>query len=288
MIRNAKKPREGVDKKLFTTDFADIVSDPSVDVVIEVMGGEKPAQEYLTEALRSGKHIITANKALMGAWGQKLVGKARQNEKFFGYSAAVTGFHQLIPSILRSIKITELAGIFNGTSNYILTKLGEKSFDEALNEAIKEGYAEENHVQDTGGFDTRNKLVMAICLAFGFFPDRDKISVEGMTAITKEDVQYARELGYVPKLLGISRLLENDHLIAFVAPALVPRDDVLAQADGVNNAILVRDEFRGIQGMIAAGAGKDATAMAIFSDLVSMARRRRNCLAAAIGSDEKS
>ena len=237
------------------------------------MGGETAAKEYVTAALRAKKHVITANKALMGGCGEKLVEKARLQNRFFGFSAAVTGFHQFAPSIVKSIMITELMGIFNGTTNYILTKLAQKSFDEVLQEAIHHGYAEANHRSDTEGWDTRNKLVVASKLAFGVFLDRDDISVSGIIDITKEDICYADELGYAIKLLGVSRIVEGNKLTAYVAPALLPKTDTLASVQDVDNGILVRDEFRGgIQGMIAAGAGKRPTAMAIFSDLLSMAR----------------
>jgi homoserine dehydrogenase len=277
LVRDLKKPRKGLklETDVLTTNFQDILNDPSIDVVIEVMGGETPAKDYLFEALRSGRHVITANKTLMGKYGEKLVEKARQHDRFFGFSAAVAGFHQFVPSIVKSIMITELVGIFNGTTNFILTKLAEKSFDEVLKEAIDLGYAESDHHNDTEGWDTRNKLVVASKLAFGVFLDREEIPVAGITNITKEDVAHAHELGYKIKLLGVSRIVEDDKLTAFVAPALIPETDLLARVEGVDNGILVRDKFRGVQGMSAAGAGKDATAMAIFSDLVSVANGER-------------
>lgn len=272
LVRDLQKSRN-VESKLLTTNFQDILDDPQVDVVIEVMGGVSPAKEYVIGALRSGRHVITANKALMGAFGDKLIERARFQDRFFGFSAAVTGFHQFVPSIVKSIMITELMGIFNGTTNYILTKLSQKPFEEVLAEAIKLGYAEADHTNDTEGYDTRNKLVVASKLAFGVFLDLENIPVTGIRNITKEDVLYADELGFVIKLLGVSRIVEGNKLAAYVAPALLPKSDPLAPVNDVNNGILVRDEFRGgIQGMIAAGAGKCPTAMAVFSDLLSMAR----------------
>lgn len=274
LVRNLQKARSvsKVDAKLLTTNFQDIMDDPRVDVVVEVMGGESPAKEYVNEALRAGKHVITANKALMGAHGDKLIEKARQQDRFFGFSAAVTGFHQFVPSIVKSIMITELMGIFNGTTNYILTELAQKPFKEVLNEAIAHGYAEADHRSDTEGWDTRNKLVIASKLAFGVFLDREDILVTGIAGITKEDINYADDLGYKIKLLGVSRIVEENKLSAYVGPALLPKSDPLALVDGVNNGIFVHNRFRGVQGMSAAGAGKQPTAMAIFNDLVSMAR----------------
>ncbi len=278
LVRDRNKNRKGlhIDSKLITMNFDDILSDHNIDVVIEVMGGETPAKEYVNEALRSGRHVITANKALMGAVGEKLVEKARQHSRFLGFSAAVTGFHQFVPSIVKSIMITELVGIFNGTTNFILSKLSEKPFQQVLDEAIEHGYAEADHKNDTEGFDTRNKLIVASKLAFGVFLDREEISVSGITDITKEDMAYAKELGYSVKLLGISRIVEENKLTAFVAPVLVPLTDPLAWVQGVNNGIVVYDKFGGVQGMSAAGAGKDVTARAIFSDLLSMANGERN------------
>lgn len=277
LVRDPKKARKGLKLAagLVTTNFQDIINDSSIDIVVEVMGGESPAKDYVLEALRSGRHVVTANKSLMGAYGERLVEKARQHDRFFGFSAAVTGFHQFVPSIVKSIMIEELVGIFNGTTNFILTKLAEKPFEKVLQEAIDLGYAEADHHNDTEGLDTRNKLVIASKLAFGVFLDREDISVSGITTITKEDVVFARELGYAVKLLGISRIVEDNKLAAYVCPALVPLSDPLARVEGVDNSILVHDRFRGIQGMSAAGAGKEATAMAIFSDLISIGRGER-------------
>src|ERR1035441_3636031 len=284
LVRDLKKSRK-VQSELLTTDFQSILNDQKVDVVVEVMGGETPAKEYLIAALRSGRHVITANKALMGGVGEKLVEKARFHDRFFGFSAAVTGFHQFVPSIVKSIMITELMGIFNGTTNYILTKLAQKPFDQVLKEAIDLGYAEADHRSDTEGLDTCNKLVVASKLAFGIFLNREEIHVAGIADITKEDVAYANELGYVIKLLGVSRIVEDDKLTAYVAPALLPKQDPLASVQDVNNGILVRDKLvDGVQGMIAAGAGKRATAKAIFSDLLSMARGEKTLWPEASGS----
>lgn len=274
LVRDAKKQRDGfnVGPGVLTANFSDILGDDNIDILIEVMGGVDPAKEYITDFLKSGRPAITANKELMGKCGDKLVEKARQQGVFLGFSAAVTGFHQFVPSMVKSIAITELMGIFNGTTNFILSKLAEKSFDEALGEAIKLGYAEADHKNDTDGHDTRNKLVVATKLAFGVLLPWEEISVEGISKITKEDIAYADRLGYAIKLVGISRIVEADKLAAFVAPALIPKEDPLASVNGVNNAILVNDKIRGIQGMSAPGAGKAATAMAIFNDLISIAR----------------
>jgi len=271
LVRDSKKLRS-IKPQLLTTDFNEIINDSKIDVVVEVMGGEMPAKEYVTAALRSGRHVITANKALMGAFGERLVEKARSHNLFFGFSAAVTGFHQFVPSIVKSMMITELTGIFNGTTNYILCKLAHKSFDEALRDAQALGYAEADHTNDTEGHDTRNKLVVASKLAFGVFLPSKDIPVIGIKDITQEDIAHAADLGYVIKLLGVSRVVE-DRLTSYVAPSLLPQNDPLATVHDVNNGILIRDQLaNGVQGMIAAGAGKGATAKAIFSDLLGLAR----------------
>ncbi len=276
-VRDAKSPRvASIPHHLLTTNFDDILKDDSVDVVIEVMGGISPAREYIIDALRAGKHVVTANKKLMGHKGDELIGRARQFDRFFGYAAAVTGCHQLCPSIVSSVMIQSLAGVFNGTSNYILTQMESgATFEEALLHAQAKGYAEADPVDDIDGFDTRNKLVITSKLAFGVFLDVDDIPVEGIRHITKRDMEFAKELGFTIKLLGISKREEDGKISARVHPCFVPANDLLATVRGVCNGIQIHDTLRGIQGMTAAGAGSRPTAMAIFNDLVTFARDQK-------------
>ena len=260
-------------KKLLAKNINEILSDQSIDVVVEVMGGDHPTKSYIIDSLKAGKHVITANKRLCGSDGETLVAKARQHGKFFGFAAAVTGFNQFVPSIVNSVTIKSVAGIFNGTSNYILTRMEEDGLSaaDALREAQVKGYAEADPKEDIDGLDTRNKLIVVSRLAFGKFLKVDDILAKGIRDISKIDMELASELGYTIKLLGISRR-EDDTVQAVVRPCLVPKDDSLASVKGVNNGIKVYDELRGVQSMTVAGAGSNPTSMAIFSDLISMAK----------------
>ncbi|MDD5261217.1 MAG: homoserine dehydrogenase [Methylacidiphilales bacterium] len=276
LARNPKQEKfRNIPKNLITTDFAEILKDERIDVVIEVMGGTDPALKYVQDALAQGKHVITANKEIMGKSGKKLVERARAHERFFGYAATVTGCHQLCSAVGSSMAVERIVGIFNGTSNYILSRMEEGlSQPEALAEAQAKGYAELDPSSDIDGLDARNKLVIMSKLAFGLFLDRDQIDVQGIRSVTLDDMEYAKGLGYVIKLLGVSELLPDGRLDARVHPALVPAHSLLASVKGVGNGIVVEDRLRGVQGLVAEGAGSRPTAMAIYTDLIALAEGR--------------
>jgi homoserine dehydrogenase len=275
LVRNPDAPRKfALPKALVAESIDEILSDPTIDVVIEVMGGESPAREYILDSLKAGKHVITANKRLCGTAGEKLIEKARLYSRFFGFAGAVTGFHQMIPSIINSVMIRQLVGVFNGTSNYILSRIEDGlPSDAALSEAQQQGYAEADPSEDIDGYDTRNKLIIVTKLAFGIFLEREQIILSGMRYVERQDMQFAKDLGYTIKLLGMSRLIDDDKVCAAVGPCLIPIRDPLAAVRGADNGIRVDDALRGRQGMIAPGAGGQPTAMAIFSDLINMAKR---------------
>ena len=275
LVRSLKKRRRNVaPRKLFTTDFRDILSDDSVDVVVEVMGGIYPTRKYILDALRAGKDVITANKALMGQHCENLVDAAKKYGRYLGFSAAITGCHHFCSSILSSILVRSLAGVFNGTANYILTRMQEGlSLEQALEEAQKEGYAELNPSSDVDGHDTVNKLVIVSRLAFGVSLKPKDIDVDGIRQITQEDMDNAHKLDYTIKLLGVARLHEDDKIEAWVCPCLIPKKHPLASVIGVQNGIQVYDEFRDVHGMNAFGAGARPTAMAIFNDLISLSQQ---------------
>jgi homoserine dehydrogenase len=268
---NSERPNP-IPEDLLALSFDEIIENREIDVIVEVMGGIIPAKEYILDALKAGKHVITANKALMGEAGETLVERARQHSRFFGYAASVTGFHDLCPSIGRSVLVKSLAGIFNGTSNFILTQIEEKkTYKEALEEAQKAGYAEANVSEDVDGYDTRNKLIIVSRLAYGVFLSKDEIPVSGIRKLALADMEFANELGYTVKLLGVSTIIDDDKISAFVGPCLVPLSHRLALVKGVNNGIEVFNEFGGEYGMIAAGAGGNRTATAILTDLLALA-----------------
>lgn len=276
LVRDLKSPRvASLPREIVTTSLDDILNDESIDVVIEVLGGISPAREYILDALKAGKHVVTANKALMGSKGEELVGRARQHQKYFGFAAAVTGCYQYCPSIVSSVLVESLAGVFNGTSNYILTQMeAGATFDQALKDAQAKGFAEADPVDDIDGPDTRNKLVIISKLAFGIFLKGEDIPVEGIRQVTKRDMDFAKELGYTIKLLGICERGTDGKLHARVHPCFIPKDDHLALIPGVCNGLQIFDTLRGIQGMKAPGAGSSPTAMAIFYDLINIAQNR--------------
>lgn len=276
LVRNPKKSRVvSIPKNLLSSSFDDFINDKSIDVIVEVMGGEKPAEEYILSALKAGKSVITANKSLMAISGEKLVARARQYSQYFGYFAAVTGSHQFCGNIANSVLIKSLAGVFNSTSNFILTRMheGNLSFEEALKEAQVNGYAEADPAADVDGIDTCNKLVILSRLAYGIFLDRDKIPVKGIRNVSKLDMFYAKQLGYNIKLLGISRPMPDGKIEARVCPCFVPLAHPLASVRGIENGLQVHDEFRGVQTIIAEGAGANPTAAALMRDLLALAKK---------------
>ena len=262
---------------LLAKGISEILADPRVDVIIEVMGGESPAREHILESLKAGKHVITANKKLLGACGDTIAEQARAAGRFLGFSGAITGCHQLCPSIARSVMIRSLMGIFNGTSNYILTQMeAGQSFAGALAEAQRRGYAEADPTEDVDGIDSRNKLAIMTKLAFGKLLDPREIPTTGIRQLSATDMTFARELGFSIKLLAVSRMLEGNRLYASVRASLVPLEDPLAGVQGAHNGIQIYDALRGAQAMLAPGAGSQPTAMAVFHDLISLARGEPN------------
>jgi len=272
LVRTPKNPRySGIPANLFSKDIDSIIKDEAVDIVVEVMGGIDPAKDYILSALKAGKAVITANKDLMGTHGEEVAKKAKEHGCFLGYSAAITGAHQLAESIANSVRVRSLRGVFNGTSNYILTRMEEENldFDVALKEAQNAGYAESDPSADVDGFDTQYKLTLLTNLAFGVFLHADDIHTSGIRNVRSRDIKMAAELGYKIKLVGETRLNSDGKLEAQVGACLIPADDLLNRARGINNAIEVDDYLRGTQGLIAEGAGAKPTAMAIYSDLVN-------------------
>lgn len=275
LVRNPKAKRTiSLPANLVAKDFREIICDDSIDVVIEVMGGDQPAKKYIAQALKAGKNVITANKHLMAIAGETLVAKARQNDRYLGFLASVTGCHEFCHSLANSVLVRRLAGVFNSTSNYILSEIEQGlSFEDAVSKAQQKGYAESDPSTDVDGLDTRNKLIIISRLAFGFLLAEDNIPVEGIREITIADMKCADELGYTIKLLGIVDFLRDGGIDARVHPCLVPKGNPLAYIKGIANGIEVADEIRGMRGMSADGAGGDPTASAIYIDLISMAHK---------------
>jgi homoserine dehydrogenase len=275
VVRDAGKPRPvKVDPRLLSNNPRDILGDEEINTVIEVMGGVSPAEEYILEALKRGKHVITANKAVLAVGGARVFRQALRSNCYLGFRAAVTGFQDIIERLSSAISIHTLVGVFNGTCNYILTQMEEQQeqLGVVLKKAQQLGYAEADPSLDIDGYDTADKLAILCILAFGCSIRRQDIFTEGIRHITLEDIRFAHELNYRIKLLGIAKY-DDGRLEARVHPCLVPKDNMLARLEGVENGIQIDDELRGQGGFTAPGAGKYPTACAIMFDIINVATR---------------
>ncbi|HMK64500.1 MAG TPA: homoserine dehydrogenase [Thermodesulfobacteriota bacterium] len=253
-----------------------ILDDPDIDIVIELIGGLEPARSFILKALDRGKHVITANKALLAHKGQELFVKAAEKKLDIGFEASVCGG---IPAILTfqqglvANEIESILGIFNGTSNFILSRMTEDRlpYSEALKEAQKLGYAEADPTLDVEGMDTAHKLSILMHLAYGTPLDPDALFVEGITRIGSVDITFADELGYCLKLLAICRK-EGTSLEARVQPTMIPKRHMLAGVQGAYNALFIRGDAVGDILLYGQGAGMMPTGSAVVSDLVNLGR----------------
>lgn len=276
-VRDVKRPR-AVDTAhiTLTTDPFEIVNDPGIDIVVELLGGEDPAKAAVLQAIENGKHIVTANKALIALHGNEIFQKAQQLGVTVAFEAAVAGGIPVIKSIregLAANRIEWLAGIINGTSNYILSMMEENgsNFDHALQSAQALGYAEADPKFDIDGTDAAHKLTILAAIAFGIPLQFARVYVQGITAITLQDIVFARELGYRIKHIGLARRTA-DGIELRVHLALIPQRRLLANVNGVMNAILVQADAVGPTLYYGAGAGAEPTASAVVADLVDVVR----------------
>jgi len=275
--RNLDRQRECSTEGIrLTTDPFEVVNNPEVDIVVELIGGEEPARELVLRAIDNGKHVVTANKALIATHGNEIFAHARQRGVAVVFEAAVAGGIPIIKAIREGLtgnRIQWLAGIINGTSNFILTEMFYQSreFADVLAEAQRLGYAEADPTFDIEGVDAAHKLTILASIAFGIPLQFDKVYTEGISAITREDVAYAQELGYRIKLLGLARRDERGISLR-VHPALVPERRLLASVDGVMNAVMVHGDPVGSTLYYGRGAGAGPTASAVVADLVDVAR----------------
>lgn len=259
----------------FVSGFEPIIQDDSVKVVVEVLGGLHPAYDYVSAALKSGKSVVTANKELVAAKGAELLETARQNGVNFLFEASVGGGIPIIKPLhqcLGANEIYEIAGILNGTTNYILTKMVREGADfaSALKTAQELGYAERNPAADVEGIDACRKICILAALAFGTHVYPDHVYTEGITKVTLEDVQYAADWGGALKLIGHTRKTESGKIMAMVSPAFVPGNSQLSSVDDVFNGILVRGDATGDVVFYGKGAGKLPTASAVVSDIIDV------------------
>lgn len=277
LVRDPAKPRPAsVDRALLTTDPEAIFADPRVQIVIEVMGGEHPALEYITRAITSGRHVVTANKEVMAKHGSEVLALAQRHGVVVMYEASVGGGIPLIAPLKRDLLANELIearAIINGTTNYILTRMAYEGADfaEALRAAQELGYAEADPTADVEAFDAVYKLAILASLAFRTEVRPEQIYREGITKLTARDFRYAAELGYAIKLLAIGRR-HPEGIEARVHPALLPLSQPLAKVDGVFNAVQLEGDLLGTVLFQGRGAGSMPTTSAVVADLIDVAR----------------
>ena len=257
-------------------DPYEVVRNPEIEVVVELIGGYEPARTLVLEAIANGKHVVTANKALIAVHGNEIFAQAQKKGVMVAFEAAVAGGIPIIKSVREGLagnRIEWLAGIINGTSNFILTEMRDKGADfaDALKEAQRLGYAEADPTFDVEGIDTAHKLTILAAIAFGIPLKFKQAYTEGITRITRMDVQYAENLGYRLKLLGIARRT-NGSVELRVHPTLIPERRLIANVDGAMNAVLVKGDAVGPTLFYGAGAGAEPTASAVVADLVDVVR----------------
>jgi len=272
----ARPLAKSMDSRLFTTDADEFFTEPGIDIVVEAIGGENPALQYLERAITAGKHVVTSNKEVIAKHGAELLALAQQHKVGLRYEASVGGGIPLISPFQHDLVANKICGIYaiiNGTTNYILTRMAKESLDfsSALKEAQKLGYTEANPEYDVEGIDATYKLAILASLAFRSQVRPEDIHREGVTRLDSRDFRYAQELGYAIKLLAIAK--QDDKSIEVrVHPVFIPEDSLLAEVDGVYNAILVEGDLVGKVLFFGEGAGALPTSSAVIADIVSAAQ----------------
>jgi len=276
-LEHRKNPNIDISPFRRVQDPVALAQDPGIDVFIELMGGEGGvAKDSVEAALRAGKHVVTANKALLAHHGSSLAALAEKNGVALNFEAAVAGGIPIVKAIRESLAgndISRVYGILNGTCNYILTKMERegRTFADVLKEAQAQGYAEADPTFDIGGFDTAHKLTLLTSLAFGTRTSFESVYIEGIESITPADIEAADELGYRIKLLGVALRTESG-IEQRVHPTMVPKHTAIAEVEGVLNCVAVDGDFVGEVVLVGRGAGGPATASAVTSDLIDIAR----------------
>ncbi len=275
--REPERARELCGPNVVITDNAlEVARNPDIDIVVELIGGTTIAKEIVLTAIENGKHVVTANKKLIAEYGNEIFAKAQEKGVTVAFEAAVAGGIPIIKALregLTANKIEWIAGIINGTSNFILTEMRDKglAFAHVLAEAQRLGYAEADPAFDIEGHDAAHKLTIMSAIAFGIPVQFDKAYLEGISKLAAEDITYAQQLGYRIKLLGITRRKPNGIELR-VHPTLIPQQRLIANVDGVMNAVLVKGDAVGATMYYGAGAGAEPTASAVIADLVDVTR----------------
>ena len=276
LVKNLQKKREGIPSEVLTDDWEGIIHDPEISIVIELMGGVEPARTYILQALEAGKNVVTANKDLLAEHGQELMEAAERNHRDLCFEAAVGGGIPIIRPLkecLAGNEITEVMGIVNGTTNYILTKMTQEGwdFDDALKEAQRLGFAEADPTADVEGLDAGRKMAILASIAFHSRVTFKDVDVKGITKITAKDIQYAKEFGYTLKLLGVARNEEGKMEVG-VSPMMIPSTHPLANVNDSFNAVFVHGDAVDDAMFQGRGAGEFPTASAVVGDLISVTR----------------
>lgn len=275
--REVEKARKIVGEGVIvTSDAYEIVTSPDIDIVIELIGGYTVAKDLILKAIEHGKHVVTANKALLASHGTEIFAAAQKKGVMVAFEAAVAGGIPIIKALregLTANRIEWIAGIINGTSNFILSEMRDKglAFDTVLDQAQKLGYAEADPTFDIEGIDAAHKLTIMAAIAFGIPMQFDKVYTEGIAKLTREDIRYAEELGYRIKLLGITKRTPKGIELR-VHPTLIPARRLIANVEGVMNAIVVKGDAVGATLYYGAGAGAEPTASSVVADLVDVTR----------------
>lgn len=276
LVRDAGKPRKGFDSEKFTEDINTIINDSEVEIVVELMGGTTTAREYINAALKAGKHVVTANKDLLAECGSEIFALAKENKCDLQFEAAVAGAIPIIRPIMQNMagdNITEVMGIVNGTTNYILTRMTQAnmSYKDALKEAQDLGYAESDPTADVEGYDAARKVAIISQLIYHSNVTFDDVYKEGISRISFEDIKYAKDLGYIIKLIGLTRMT-GGKIEARVHPMLLEDDHPLAKVDNSFNGVFISGEAMDDAMFMGRGAGSLPTASAVLGDVMDVMR----------------
>ena len=276
LVRNLNKERPEYDKSVLTCDFDEIINDKDIDIVVELMGGIHPALEYVTKSLEAGKQVVTANKDLIAENGELIGNLAESKGSDLLFEAAVAGAIPIIRPLKQSMagsKITEIMGIVNGTTNYILTQMSETGmgYEQALAKATELGYAEADPTADVEGYDAGRKIAIMASIAFNSRVTFSQVYTEGITKISADDIRYAKEFGYVIKLLGVARNVDGQIEVK-VHPMLIDENHPLATVKDAFNAVFVHGDAMDDAMFMGRGAGEMPTASAVMGDIIDVMR----------------
>ncbi len=271
----AKKRNINISETNIINDFQKILEDENINIIIELIGGETPAYDYIKNSIKSHKNVITANKEVMGKYGKELLDLAEKNNVFLLYEASVAGGIPIISPIVNDLsanKFSSIRGIINGTTNYILTKMSDENLElrDVLKEAQDLGYAEADPTSDIDGYDAQYKISILSRIAFNSDVSIDQIYVEGISNIKSRDFVYANELGFTVKLLATASVDLEENLLVKVHPALIPNHVPMSSVNGVLNAVEIKGDLVGTLWFQGAGAGAKATASSVLSDLIKI------------------